>query len=156
MKNEELCRSIGLLQTACHDYRGQSEEGKSPLELQQRQRGQKIDELVGLILEQYKQEELVDMKAQALISLMDACEICLKESILQQTLFYAEKLLFQMPASPLKCKLLTYCYYYAEDPECAIEAGHILNSWDKQSYNAEMEEAAKCYQDIITHGELVV
>ena len=108
-----------------------------------------IIELSADILKYYSEEQDVTVKAEALIALMDAREIGNTEKELQQALAFAERLLPQMAGSPLKCKLLAYCYDYIEEPECAKEASRIIESWDKTRYTPEMREAIACYNMLI-------
>ena len=153
MENEELNREfyhlIVLLEVACRNYREQSAKGIGPSEPEQQQARYLISGLMASVLSQYDQTVQQEVNADALIRLMDAYEISQNEIQLQTVLSLAEKLLPELPSSPLKCKLLSYCYFYVEEPECAREARRILDSWDKSCYDEERTEAAEFYFSMV-------
>ena len=137
-----------LLQSLCETNRKQHTQPAQLCGKEQQMIQQAITKLSENILNRYSHEQEITVKAESLIVVMDAREVCNTEKQLQQALTLAEQLLPQMPASPLKCKLLSYCYYYVEEPECANEASRIIENWDKTQYTAEMQEAVQCYQNL--------
>lgn len=139
-----------LLQALCEGCRKMQQcTGEGPQVKEQGQFRLMIKELSGVVLQNYAGEPDWMIKAQALISVMDAYEINGSEKDLQAALAYAEKLLPMLADCPLKCKLLSYCYYYVEEPECADEARRILESWDDSCYDREMQEAVNCYRELV-------
>mgnify|MGYP002589846321 CR=1 FL=1 len=140
----------GLLQSLCQSIRKKREyTGEGPLNEEQQELCSRVEELVSDIIQKYSYPEQPDVKAQALLALMDAYEILGKEDILKFALAQAEALLSVLPSSPLKCKLLSYCYYYVEEAECAKEASRIIAGWDKSCYTPEMTEAVECYFSLV-------
>ena len=123
--------------------------GESPMSDEQHQFYRLIYELTTEILEKYPLTEQSVIKAKALLALMDAYEIVREESVLQFALTEAECLLPLLKPSPQKCCLLSYCYYYVEEPECAREAKRIVDSWDSSCYDSEMQEAIRCYRELV-------
>ena len=150
LQNLSLLARSYLLESLCETgRRHQIQSGDKLWSEEQQTIKRMITELSADILEYYSEEQDITIKAEALIALMDAREIGNTEKELQQALEFAERLLPQMAGSPLKCKLLSYCYYYIEEPECAKEASRIIESWDKTQYTPEMREAIECYNMLI-------
>lgn len=147
--NGKLYCLIGSLEKKCQDYRKCSAAGNTPLASGQQQGLIDINNLAVSLLAIYEQETSSDAKAMALLTVMDAFEICRSEATLQLVLSLAEVLLPVLSDTPLKCKLLSYCYYYVEEPGCALEVRRIIESWDQYSYNTEMAEAKRCYDELI-------
>lgn len=137
---ESLCRASRNLQ----QYFGEGVQNEEQIKFRQR-----IRELTANILQQYAQKPQESDKAQTLIAVMDAYEICGSEADLQTALTYAEKLLRTLNDSSVKCKLLSYCYYYIEEPACADHAKYIIDKWDRISYRLEMIDAIKCYHELV-------
>ncbi len=87
--------------------------------------------------------------ARALLALLDGCELVRNAFLLDRVLELAEALTERLPACPLKCKLLSYCYYYTEDEHCALEAGRIVEGWRNAALDGEMQEALSCYEALV-------
>lgn len=135
----------GVVQ-ACRQTRETT--GESPLCEEQQIFSIWIERLTSILLLKYKESAGTKIRARALLVLMDSYEIVRNENLLCYILEQAEKLTGQLEDSPLKCKLLCYCYHYVEEPECLREARHIMESWDPARYTEEMDDAAKCYQEL--------
>lgn len=139
-----------LLQSLCHICRSVREyKGEGPDSEEQQVFGQWLVDLSAVVRNRYTETGTDEERARALLALMDAYEIVPDKENLQFALPAAEKLLTALEDSPLKCKLLSYCYYYTEAPVCASEAHRILAGWDRTCYTAEMAEAAACYEALV-------
>lgn len=71
-----------------------------------------------------------------------------KESKKQTVLNRCWIILERLPASLLKCQLLTYCYGEIYEKELAQEAHDIIDSWQGRPLTAEEREIAKVLQVI--------
>ena len=139
-----------LLQSLCETIRKiRSHTGEGPSSTTQQVLYQQSEELIGCIIEKYPDSVEETVKAQTLLTMMDAYEVLGDESILQFTLNRMEALLATLPSSPLKCKLFSYAYYYVEEPQCAEAARHIIESWKNTPYTEEMKEAVRYYRELI-------
>lgn len=139
-----------LLQATCQAIREIRERsGESPASSGQQQLALFARGLTTEIYSKYNSGNSPETKAQAILVLMDTYEIFGEEPILQYALPQAEMLLPDLEATPLKCKLLCYCYHYTEDTECAREALNILSNWDKTPGTPEVAEARQCCNELI-------
>lgn len=71
-----------------------------------------------------------------------------KESKKQTVLNRCWNILEHLPASLLKCQLLTYCYSEIYEEELAQEAHDIINSWQGRPLTAKEQEIAEVLQVI--------
>lgn len=140
----------GLLENLCLTCRKAREySGEGPGSAEQQVFARWLIGLSAAVINRYAGTATDEEKVRALLSLMDAYEIVPDEENLQFALSAAEELQAGLEDSPLKCKLLSYCYYYTEAPECADEARRILDGWNPACYTAEMTEAAACYEALV-------
>lgn len=140
----------GLLENLCLTCRKAREySGEGPGSAEQQVFARWLAGLSAAVINRYAGTATDEEKVRALLAVMDACEIVPVSENLQFALSAAEKLLAGLEDSPLKCKLLSYCYYYTEVPECADEARRILEGWDPACYTAEMTEAVACYEALV-------
>lgn len=135
-----LCASVS-------EYRKYAAEG--PMGRDERYFRELLEEQVSRLLERYGEEENPETRVKALLAVMDAYEITANEEQLQAALGHAERILPELQDGPQKCKLLTYCYYYVEDPACAEEARRILESWEGMRHDAEMQDAERCFAELV-------
>lgn len=138
-----------LLENCCAAHRKRLGEGCAPLSGSLQASREEIIHLSLELLNGYTSETDPLVRTRALLSLLDAYEISREESLLSQVLAWAEELMGQLPSSPLKCKLLSYCYYYTEDESCACEAKRIIAGWQVSALNGEMKEALACYETLV-------
>lgn len=94
----------------------------------------------------------VDMP-ELLMALMDAYEITRDEEMLQEVLDVVSRGIGELKASPENVQLLSYCYYYVEDDECAEKAKQMLhelaqNFSDGQN-SPEFEKTLEIYHEFI-------
>lgn len=88
-----------------------------------------------------------------LMALMDAYEIIRDEEMLQEVLDVVSRGIGELKASPENVQLLSYCYYYVEDDECAEKAKQMLhelaqNFSDGQN-SPEFEKTLEIYHEFI-------
>lgn len=151
-----LCSAICLLQSLCENIcKIRSHTGEGPSGTTQQALYQQTEELIGCIIEKYPASNEEAIKAQTLLTMMDAYEVLGDKSILQFTLKRIEPLLATLPSSPIKCKLFSYAYYYVEEPECAEAARNIIESWKNTPYTEEMKEAVRYYRELIGEDKFI-
>lgn len=71
-----------------------------------------------------------------------------KEQKKQCLLNYSWEILDKLPASLLKCQLLTVCYGEVFDEELAKEAHSIIDSWTGRELSVEEQEAVEMLKGI--------
>lgn len=86
-----------------------------------------------------------------LLALMDAYEVTRDEGMLQEVLDAVSGVLDELRPSPVNVKLLSYCYFYTEDRECALLARQMLNQLrgDKRVKKAELAEVIEVYGELV-------
>lgn len=86
-----------------------------------------------------------------LVALMDAYEVTRDEEMLQEVLDAVSERAEGLEATPLHVKLLSYCYFYTEDEECAGLAKRMLERLksDRNVPEAELEKAREIYGELV-------
>lgn len=86
-----------------------------------------------------------------LVALMDAYEVTRDEGMLQEVLDEVSERAEGLEATPLHVKLLSYCYFYTEDEECAGLAKRMLERLksDRNVPEAELEKASEIYGELV-------
>lgn len=86
-----------------------------------------------------------------LVALMDAYEVTRDEGMLQEVLDAVSERTEELEATPLHVKLLSYCYFYTEDEECAGLAKRMLERLksDRNVPKAELEKASEIYGELV-------
>lgn len=86
-----------------------------------------------------------------LVALMDAYEVTRDEGMLQEVLDAVSERTEELEATPLHVKLLSYCYFYTEDEECAGLAKRMLERLksDRNVPEAELEKASEIYGELV-------
>lgn len=86
-----------------------------------------------------------------LVALMDAYEVTRDEGMLQEVLDAVSERAEGLEATPLHVKLLSYCYFYTEDEECAGLAKRMLERLksDRNVPEAELEKASEIYGELV-------
>lgn len=94
----------------------------------------------------------VDMP-ELLMALMDAYEITRDEEMLQEVLDVVSRGIGELKASPENVQLLSYCYYYVEDDECAEKAKQMLHelaqNFSDGRNSPEFEKTLEIYHEFI-------
>lgn len=86
-----------------------------------------------------------------LLILLDAYEITRDEAMLQEVLDVVSGNLEQLEVSADSAKLLSYCYYYVEEEECAERAGKMLRELLEKAGeqpSTELMEALEVYREL--------
>ena len=83
-----------------------------------------------------------------LIALFDAYEITRDEAMLQQVLDVVGDNLEHIENSSENVKLLSYCYYYTEDEECALLARKMIR-WLQAEGEGITAESMAVFRDLV-------
>ena len=150
---KDQCQSLReqtvLLEEVISASRRRLESGLSPSCAALQEDADSVRRLSRAILYCYAGEADALTCARALLALLDGFELSRDAAVLERALELAGALTERLPACPLKCKLLSYCYYYTEDERCAREAGRIVEGWGDTKLDSEMQEALSCYEALV-------
>lgn len=87
-----------------------------------------------------------------LVALLDAYEVIRDEGMLQEVLDVVSGGMERLEVSAESVKLLSYCYYYVEEEECAVLARRMLEEL-KQVGDRDVKMAERVYRELV-EGEV--
>ena len=94
---------------------------------------------------------IVADRPELLLAMLDAYEITRDEAMLQEVLDVVSGNLTRLEVSAESVKLLSYCYYYVEEEECAERAGKMLRELLEKAGeqpSVELTEALEVYREM--------
>ncbi|MEG0796741.1 MAG: hypothetical protein RR397_09615 [Odoribacter sp.] len=138
-KSMDLSREIVRLCQLCH---------KCEVEVERKEEGYEAKERLKKLCGEEKKMMGINTP-DLLLALMDAYEVTRDEKMLQEVLDVVSENLERLEPSAVNVMLLSYCFYYVEEEECAQRAKGMLEVLRGEKRGEELENAERVYRELV-------